>query len=314
MSHQHLNMLEREMILRMSAQGSSQTMIAQKLGRHRSTISREIGRLPENYSAILAQEDYERKREKSRSSPRLQDKRLQAFVMSKLEKGWSPEQIDGYAKRVGTNLVSFNAIYRGIHAGILPKRAETCLCRKGKPYQNRKDYKGKITDRCNIKERPMAAHNRSEVGHWEGDSVLGKQGTGGIATFVDRKSRYLVGLKLKDKESLTMCNALREVKGLPFATITVDNGNEFAGHKDIAKELGCRVYFANPYRSCERGTNENTNGRLRRYFPKGIDMRTVTEKEIEDAVAEMNDTPRKCLEFMTPKQVFLSQIPEACCI
>ncbi len=314
MSHRHLSMLEREMILQMSAQGDNQTMIAQRLGRHRSTISRELRRLSDSYSAVLAQEDYGRKRKQSCPPCKLQDKVLEAFVMDKLEKGWSPEQIDGDTKQAGTNLISFNAIYRGIRAGILPRRAQACLCHQGKPYQKRTEYKGKIADRCNIKERPQAANDRSEIGHWEGDSVLGKQGTGGIGTFVDRMSRYLVAIKLSNKVAATMLEGLCEVKGLPFKTITLDNGNEFAGHKDIARELGCRVYFANPYRSCERGTNENTNGRLRRYFPKGINMHTVTEKELEDAVTEMNNTPRKCLGFLTPKDVFFSQNPKLCCV
>jgi len=186
------------------------------------------------------------------------------------------------------------------------------LSRKHKKRRRQIPYgtgRGFIFGRVSISDRPKAIENRSRFGHWEGDSVLGAKGSGGIATHVERKSKILIAGKLKDQRADTFTKATNKAfKTIPSSwkkTLTVDNGKEFAGFKDIEVSTEMDVYFCDPYSPWQRGTNENTNGLLRHYFPKGIDWRTVTDKELATAVSKLNNRPRKCLNYRAPNEVFL---------
>ncbi len=170
------------------------------------------------------------------------------------------------------------------------------------------DNRGQIPDRRMIDERPEYVDRRNTFGHWESDSVVGKNHKSYIATHVERKSRYLVAVKLESKSAADYNKAsLSKLRQLPIEmikTMTVDNGKEFAGFKTLEKELKTRVYFAHPYSSWERGTNENTNGLIRQYFPKGTDFNLISQKEIDKVVDKLNNRPRKCLGYRTPAEVF----------
>lgn len=167
--------------------------------------------------------------------------------------------------------------------------------------------RGMIRNRIGIEHRPAGANNRSRYGHWEGDTVEGRKGTGGIATYVERKSRYLVCAKLTDKTAAQLSartiDALRHVPERLRRTMTVDNGKEFAAFERTDQALKMQTYFANPHAPWERGTNENTNGLLRQYFPKGIDWRTVNNLTLANAVDKLNNRPRKGLAYRSPLEV-----------
>lgn len=170
--------------------------------------------------------------------------------------------------------------------------------------------RGLIRNRIGIEHRPAGANNRSRYGHWEGDTVEGKKGTGRIATYVERKSRYLVSFKLSSKHAEPLSHStVAAFSGLPARlrrTMTLDNGKEFAAFETTDQALGMTTYFANPHAPWERGANENTNGLLRQYFPKGVDWSTISEAELARTVEKLNNRPRKCLAYRSPLEVLAS--------
>jgi IS30 family transposase len=159
-----------------------------------------------------------------------------------------------------------------------------------------------------IDQRPSIVDMRERFGDWEGDTLEGKQGSGGLATHVERKCRYLIAGKLPDKKAATMTQqsitSFRKTPRILRQTLTVDNGKEFSNFKELEKRTGLKVYFADPYAAWQRGTNENTNGLLRQYFPKGTDFRTISDKDVAIVVKKLNNRPRKCLNYQTPHEVF----------
>ena len=169
-----------------------------------------------------------------------------------------------------------------------------------------------IPDRTNISERPVAIENRRCFSHWESESVLGLKGSGGIATHVERKSRFTIAVKLSDQCADTVTSAtVKAFSSIPEQwqkTLTVDNGKEFSDFKGIEDGTGMKVFFCDPHSPWQRGTNENTNGLIRHYFPKGIDWRTVPKKKLVAAIEKLNNRPRKCLNYQTPSEVFLKSI------
>lgn len=320
MPYRHLTFDERNVIHRMLILGKSQAQIARCLGRSPSTISRErkrnvscIGR----YFSGTAQCKANIRRRAHIRRPRTGDVKLMAHVAERLERRWSPEQIAGRLREAPPRLldgatISHTTIYRWVWA--CPKRAG-----RFKPYlrvawkQRRKPYgkpskRGQIPDRVSIDERPEAVDTRRRLGDWEGDTMVGKGRGAYVATCVDRTSRYLVARKLKTCSAkqlqLGLHDAMRRLPSAKRKTLTTDNGKEFACHKNLTRLLGLAVYFAHPYSSWERGTNENTNGLLRQYAPKNTDFSQLTDWQLASYVCQLNNRPRKCLNYRTPAEVF----------
>ncbi len=317
MEYTHLTPTERESIMNLSVQGYGVRAIARKMGRSPSTISRELTRNRDktnrSYSAYVADKRYRQRRMRCRPRLKLANAESKELLLAYLDEGWSPEQIVGRVKLEGKQgfEVSVPTIYRSINRGLLPKRTKDCLRRKGKPYRRKDiipDRRGQIKNAVSIEKRPRTVDGRKRIGHWEGDTVLGSPGTGGIVTLVERRSRYTLARKIKDKTACVTTEAIvslfEDVPSRMLKTLTLDNGKEFAGHEAIAALTSANIYFAHPGHPGERGTNENTNGLIREYLPKGLDFREVTDDDVQDVTARLNDRPRKCLGFRTPREVF----------
>lgn len=298
--------------------------MARRLNRSVSTISNEFkkgGRVNGEYVAIRAQRlSDERKNNSYRRHP-LKNDWLYAYVHKKLRAGWSPEQISGRLKRMypkdRSKHINHETIYRFTYDdGQADKRLWEYLPRKQKKRRKRtgrKVHRSRIPDRVSIHQRPVSINERTEFGHWEGDTVEGKRSIGdGIHTEAERLSRKLMARKINRVTSeATIESQLNIFMGLPEAarlSTTLDNGKEQHLHMRLDSELGVSTFFADPYSSWQRGTNEYHNGLLRRYLPKGTDFRTVTEEELSDIVEEINNKPRKCLDFATPNEVFLVEV------
>lgn len=319
MGYRHLNIDEREVILEMRAKGKNLQDIAENMGRNKGTISRELTRNKSStgkYKPHLAQRYYRRRRSDSRQPYRLKDKRLVNYVRKKLKQYWSPQQISGRLKvdypKNEQMRISPVTIYSWIEADKKEGGKFYQYLRQGKRKRRKRygstDRRGQIPDRRSIDERPKVVDRRSRIGDWESDSVVGKSRASYIATHVDRKSRYLVASKLKDKSAKSMNQAtiksFRNIETDKIKTMTFDNGKEFAGFKELEKALETKTYFAKPYHSWERGTNENTNGLVRQFFPKGTDFDEITKSELDKKVELLNNRPRKCLRYRTPAEVF----------
>lgn len=318
MGYRHLTIDERESILKMRSEQKNMTDIAELIGRNKGTISRELSRNVSStgeYKPHLAQRYYSKRRDASKQPYRLEKNgKLRQYIRKKLEQYWSPEQISAVLKRERKMGVSVVTIYSWIKrdktgGGKLYKFLRQGHRKKPKKHGSL-DKRGQIPDRRPISERPEAVGNREEMGHWEGDTVVGKSNGSFVATHVERKSRYLLAGKTDDKSADSMNAATQRLfRKIPRAkrkTMTFDNGKEFAGFKELEKTVGFCCYFADPYSSYQRGTNENTNGLLRQFFPKGTDFNEVSEEEIDKAEALLNNRPRKCLNYRTPHEVLWS--------
>ena len=319
MGYGHLNIDEREVILKMRAQQVSMQQIGERLGRSKGTVSRELSRnvsSTRDYKPHLAQRYYEKRRQKSKEPYRLEeDAWLRGYVQEKLETYWSPEQISGRLNKDYDMDISPVTIYSWIYrnrteGGEFYKYLRQSHRRRRK-RRGGEDRRGQMPDRRMIDKRPKVANERRRIGDWEGDTVEGCKGSGFIATHVERKTRYTVAVKVADKSAASVTKAtLAAMRKLPpekVKTMTFDNGKEFAGFKELERGLGMRSYFARPYHSWERGTNENTNGLLRQFFPKGMDFSTVLQTDVDSALELLNNRPRKCLNYRTPTEVFWSK-------
>jgi len=320
MSYQHLNESERTAIYYLDQEGLGKSEIGRSLGRDKSTISREMRRNrkypQQDYWPELAQDLAEKRRHKARRPSKKANKPLYRVVIKALKKGFSPDVIAGRVEldfpQDQTMRVSHETIYRWAYQDAraggelyrhLPKHHK-----KRRKQQKYGDMRRFIAGRVSIHERAAIVERRCRLGDFESDSMLGTKGTGGIATHVDRKSRYLVAAKLttlhaehyaKQTKSVFKKIDLKKCK-----TMTCDNGREFAQFKQIEEKLKLKVYFADPYSSWQRGTNENTNGLLRRYFPKKKDFSKITYQAIAKVVEKLNNRPRKILGYRTPHEVF----------
>jgi len=228
-----------------------------------------------------------------------------------IREDWSPEQITGHLKDIGEPSVSPEWIYQHIYAdkrngGDLHTRLR---CQK----QRRKRYgsierRGQIKNRISIEKRPAIVDLRSRIGDWEADTVIGKQGHSVLVTLVERKTRFTVAIKAVNKTARAVTDAICDYLK-PYQervlTLTYDNGREFAYHEEIARELAAEGFFAHPYHSWERGLNENTNGLIRQYIPKGKDIDDLSDEDVAEIIKKINKRPRKCLGFKTPNQLFL---------
>lgn len=319
MGYGHLSINEREVILKMLAQQTSMRHMAEYLGRDAGTISRELSRNVSStgdYKPHLAQRYYERRREASKEPYRLkEDSLLRKYVEKKLRQYWSPEQISGRIRKDQGIQISpvtiYSWIYRNRTEGGEFYKYLRQSHRKRRKRRVGDDLRGQIPDRRMIDKRPRVVDERRRIGDWEGDTVEGSKGSGFIATHVERKTRYTVAAKVADKSAETVTRAtLDAMKKLPpekVKTMTFDNGKEFAGFKELERGLDMRSYFARPYHSWERGTNENTNGLLRQFFPKGMDFGTIIQLDVDIALELLNNRPRKCLNYRTPTEVFCSK-------
>ncbi len=240
------------------------------------------------------------------------------YVRRSLEKCWSSEQIAGRIRldfpRDRSMRISHEAIYQWLrqdkrNGGKLYRFLRQSHKKRRKKYGSTlKRYR--IQNQTSIEQRPQAANLRKRIGNWEGDTMEGKNHQGRLLTLVDRKSRYTMALKLPNKVSATVIRTIRRsLAKLPRSarrTLTLDNGTEYTHFKEIEERLGTQVYFAHPYSSWERGTNENTNGLLRQYFPKQVDLTQISNQQLASSVVQLNNRPRKCLNWRTPKEVFLA--------
>lgn len=292
------------------------------MGRSVSSIGREIKRNSfggKYYVAIHAQKRWvERKSFAGKRHP-LKNKLVFRWVISRLIRGWSPEQISGRMKLVFPSdpamRICPETIYRFIYSKKYKHRIfweylPRCHKKRSK-WQGRKAHRGSIPNRISIHERPDVIDKNIEFGHFEGDSVEGRNHKNGVHTEVERVSRMYFVRKVKEISSLEGIKAQFEIFGnLPDSarkSTTLDNGKENHYHQTL-KKLGMKAYFADPYSSWQRGSNEYHNGLLRRYFPKGTDFSKITQKEIDDCVEEINNRPRKCLGYCTPNEVFFAKL------
>ncbi|UFS68870.1 IS30 family transposase [Geomonas sp. RF6] len=320
MSHTHLTENERYVISHLKVAKFSLREIGRRLGRHHTSIMREIARNGPTYPDGVYWYTFThgtalKRRHQPRSFRRQDNADLVAYVEEKLMLDWPPEAI---AARLKMDFpmdramrISHETIYRWIYldareGGELHKH----LRRRRRNRRRQTRYcagRRFIPGRVSIKERPAVVGTRERFGDWEGDTLHGAKGAGNLATYVERKSRFLLAARLADRRAATMTDhSARCFSPLPeilCQTVTVDNGSEFAEFKDLETKTGLTVYFADPYASWQRGTNENTNGILRHYFPKGFDFRTLSEEEIQQVVKQVNDRPRKCLGYRTPAEV-----------
>ena len=315
--HVHLTLSEREDIMLMRREGKGVSDIARAIGRDKSTVSRELRRnsCARFYRASTAQRRYGERRLACRRPAILDNERVFGLVRDKfLEEQWSPEQIEGrLALELGGSPVSDTTIYRGIHAGrfdgcIGGHKAKRRLRRRGKRRRGPSERRGKIKTPHEISERPAAAEGRGEPGHWEGDTVAGKAGGACLLTFVDRKDGFLVGGKCRRKTAECGRRKMpRALEGQPLGSVTLDRGKEFADHAQVTADIDVQFYFALPHHPWQRGTNENTNGLLREYFPKGESLARVSEKRVQEVYDRLNRRPRKRLGYRTPYEVHCSE-------
>ena len=306
MSYLHLTIYERSSIETLRKENYSMRAIAKHLNRSVSTISREIKRhmTEEGYSAPTAQTQYKANKRRC-GRPLTLTKTLSKFIQHYLKLHWSPEQIVG---RLLSNQVSFKSIYRWINSNLLKVNMLPYLRQKGK-RQCPKETRGRFNVGKTISQRPKESRKRQEFGHWEADTVVSSRGKskGCIATFAERKSRYYYCCLIPDRSSRSMREAIHQLihtfSESAVKTITVDRGKEFSCYKDIESQFNVDIYFADPYSAWQRGTNENSNGLLREFFPKRTDLAKVTQEELNYALNAINHRPRKCLDWDTPYEI-----------
>jgi len=329
-NYKRLNDLEREEISRMLSQKYSLNDIAKQLGRYTSTISREVNRGGCNkytYRATKAQNRARRNASKRKAGKhRLNDSpELWKYICRKLKMKWSPRQIAEELKTVYpedmTMHISPEAIYTYIYVlprGTLKKELTACLRRNHKRrYKQSREVKieRKLEDMLSIEERPKEVEDRTIPGHWEGDLVVGKNNRSALGTLVERTTRTTILIPVKSRGAYDVAKAFaKEVKKLPKQmklSMTYDQGREMAQHKLFTNITGVKVYFAHPRSPWERGTNENTNGLIRQFFPKGTDFNKVTRYEVKKVQDLLNGRPRQTLGFKKPYQVFNQLINNA---
>jgi transposase, IS30 family len=316
-----LTLSEREEISRGVAAGRSLRSIATSLGRAPSTVSREIRRNGgrRGYRASEADQAARDRARRPKTCRLVQNCALARIVAEKLQLEWSPEQIAGWLKRKfpddDNDQVSHETIYRSLFIqarGALKKELlehlrRTRAMRRSRHHTQKTDDHGRITDTVSISERPAEVADRAVPGHWEGDLLFGRNNSQ-IATLVERHTRYVMLAKVEGKDTETVINALiKHAHSLPrelYQSLTWDRGKEMADHKRFTLATDIKVYFCDPQNPWQRGSNENTNGLLRQYFPKGTDLSVHSQAQLNAVARRLNERPRKTLNYETPAERF----------
>jgi IS30 family transposase len=320
-SRRALTLAEREEISRAIAVGQSIRSIAVRLKRAPSTVSREIKRNGgvETYRANLADQRAWDRGRRPKPCKLVMNRKLADLVASRLQLEWSPEQIAGWLKQMYASdedyHVSHETIYRSLYIqarGALKKELlehlrRTRNMRRSRHHTQKTDDHGRIVDTVSISERPATVEDRAVPGHWEGDLLFGSHNSQ-IATLVERQTRYLMLVKVEGKDTESVVNALiTNARKLPqelYKSLTWDRGKELADHKRFTLDTHIQVYFCDPHQPWQRGSNENTNGLLRQYFPKGLDLSTYSQENLDEVARRLNERPRKTLNYQTPAQRF----------
>lgn len=317
---EHLSLGEREEISRGLAAGRSLRAIAATLGRSPSTVSREVARSGgrDSYRAAVADVAAWTRAQRPKAAKLTSIPALRRAVAAKLEKQWSPEQISGWLREEHagdpTMQVSHETIYRSLFIqarGALKKELVHHLrtrrkMRRSKQACHAGEGRGQIVDAISIHERPPEVEDRAVPGHWEGDLLIGSKASQ-IATLVERHSRFVMLVKLEARDAVTVEAALRKkIAKLPFElkrSLTWDRGGELARHRDFTVSTGVQVYFCDPQSPWQRGSNENTNGLLRQYFPKATDLAVHSQAHLNAIARRLNQRPRKTLGWKTPADI-----------
>lgn len=306
MNQKHITTEDRIKIEVYVNEGFSARSIAEKLGFHHSTISRELKRCNSRYNANEACE-HQHQLSKRKGRKTVLNEGLKSYIIEKLEEHWSPEQISGRS-----GCVSFKSIYNWIYNGLI-KIPLTVLRRKGKSRKP-KETRGKFNIGTSISKRPKSVKNREEFGHWELDTVVSSRGKskGCMATFAERKTRFYVSIKMPDRSQDSMYDAIEKLLSLfpreVFKTMTSDRGKEFGCYNKVETNYNIDFYFADAYSAWQRGTNENSNGLLREFYPKKTDLTLVKEEDLRSVLKTLNTRPRKCLSFNTPLEEFTREL------
>ena len=316
-----LTLAEREEISRAVVAGHSIRSMATQLRRAPSTISREIKRNGDQgcYRANQADQAAWDRARRPKTCKLAESRTLAHIVADKLQRQWSPEQIAGWLKRTYPDdenyQVSHETIYRSLFIqargalkkALLQHLRRTRAMRRSRHHTQKTDNHGRITDMVSISERPATVEDRAVSGHWEGDLLCGSKNSQ-IATLVERQSRYVMLVKLAGKDTETVTNSLiKNARKLPqelYKSLTWDRGKEMADHKRFTVATDIKVYFCDPQNPWQRGTNENTNGLLRQYFPKGTDLSSYSQAKLNAVARKLNDRPRKTLNYETPAERF----------
>jgi IS30 family transposase len=324
MSYCHLTISERACAYQFRLAGMGIREIARALGRNASTISREFKRnycgTKFKYLPHIAQERYEERRLRCHRKTRILTS-IKEYIEEKIKINWSPEQIACRTDGRAPQFPSFATIYRWINQGFLIQGDKTKLRRKGKFFRPQ-EKRGRFNIGKTIKSRPKEVFKRTMIGHWEADTV--ESGRIGhirkskfcFVTLAERKSRLYLAKLLPDRTEKNVTAAIIELlSGFPdelVKTITCDRGKEFAGFKEIEEKLHCDMYFADPYCAWQKGTNENSNGLLREYYPKGMDLSKTTNEDVQEKLRLLNNRPRKLIGFSTPLEIIVAYLTECC--
>jgi len=321
MSYTHLSASERFQLyqLRTTDKLSIQA-ISQKMKRSKSTISRELKRnkvTETDYLPDTAQRKMQTRRKQAKQRFRSISAASIEQIKQRLELYHSPEQLSGRMKQEGLDRVSYETIYQMIyadHQGLGIYRQYLRQKQKQRRRKGVKENRGRIPGRVGIEHRPKIADLKTEIGHWESDTVIGCSHAGVIVTHVDKASKYLLAGLAKNKtmeqiNQVTM-GLFKDIKPAFCKTMTFDNGREFCGHQKLSKGMGLDCFFATPYHSWERGLNEHTNGLIRQFFPKSTNFKIVKEEDFQNVVNLINHRPRKSLDYRTPYEVFFQESSE----
>ena len=314
MTYRQLSPEERYMLAALRRQGLNQSEIARARGRHRSTVCREVRRnstrADGHYRAFTAQERTSGRRSRSRRNRRFTASDF-ALIDGLLRRQWSPEQVSGHLARSGLLAISHETISRHVwrdkkEGGLLHTHLRGARKRRRKRY-GAYDSRGRLAGKRMISERPPEVESRESVGHWEADTVVGTGSKDCVLTLVERKTGLVLIGKLGDRTADSLSRraiSLMRRRGARFETVTADNGTEFHDYRRIERSTGASFYFARPYHSWERGSNENANGLIRQYLPKGASMAGLSQHRCNAIADKLNTRPRKRLGFRTPLECF----------
>ena len=317
MGYHQLTYRERYLIAQHKSSGESLAEIGRMLKRSKSTISREIKRNADKsdgrYRVEKAHSYAKARRSRCRRGTQFEPGQV-ALVHRLVQRKWSPEQVSCRLRKQGELKIGTATIYRWLRRDRA-QGGKSWLQTRQLSHRYRKGYRvpdrrGRMSGKRPLSERPQPANDRSEAGHIEGDTVMGKDGRHCLLTLVDRKTRWTRIIKLPARQVTEVNKALvREVRAgrLKMKSLTLDNGTEFHGFKELEQKLGIKVYFAQPYHSWERGTNENTNGLIRQYLPKRTCFKDLTQRRCNEIEQQLNDRPRKVLGFSTPNEVYAEE-------